>query len=102
MPRVLGEVFRLHSRTEGAEAVRAARVANALQQRNTDRKTTCLKAIQGRIWRGGYESGTLRSVVFDDGVGARRGWRAAGLPVAISSSGSGRPSILALSSTLTR
>ena len=74
--------------SEGAEAVRASLVANALQQMNTDRKTTCLKAIQGRIWRGGYESGTLRSVVFDDVVGALRGWRAAGLPVAIYSSGS--------------
>jgi len=73
---------------ETPEAVRASLVANALQQMNSDRKTTALKAIQGRIWRGGYETGTLRSVVFDDVLVALRAWNASGIPVAIYSSGS--------------
>lgn len=31
-----------------------------------DRKSTALKALQGKLWRRGYESGALRSIVFDD------------------------------------
>src|SRR6187401_2738026 len=33
---------------------------------DNDRKSTPLKSIQGMIWQRGYESGELRSPVFDD------------------------------------
>jgi enolase-phosphatase E1 len=53
-----------------------------------DRKSTALKALQGEIWRAGYESGQLRAPVYDDVPPALAAWHAAGLAVAIYSSGS--------------
>jgi enolase-phosphatase E1 len=53
-----------------------------------DRKETSLKALQGKIWREAYASGGLRSHVYPDVEPALRRWRAAGLTVAIFSSGS--------------
>ena len=53
-----------------------------------DRKSTPLKSIQGKIWKAGYESGELKSVVFDDVPRAFERWKAAGKSIAIFSSGS--------------
>jgi enolase-phosphatase E1 len=53
-----------------------------------DRKSTALKALQGRIWRDGYESGALVSEVYPDVVPALARFRAAGIDIAIFSSGS--------------
>ena len=53
-----------------------------------DRKSTALKALQGRIWRDGYESGALVSEVYADVVPALTRFRDAGIEVAIYSSGS--------------
>lgn len=55
---------------------------------DVDRKSTPLKSIEGRIWRAGYESGELRSVVFADVAGALARWREEGKKIAIFSSGS--------------
>jgi enolase-phosphatase E1 len=52
-----------------------------------DRKSTALKSLQGKIWRTGYESGELKSELFDDVPGALERWSAKGR-VAIYSSGS--------------
>ena len=53
-----------------------------------DRKLTALKALQGRIWEGGFASGELRGLVYPDVPGALRRWTAAGRKIAIFSSGS--------------
>jgi enolase-phosphatase E1 len=53
-----------------------------------DRTSTALKALQGRIWRDGYESGALVSEVYADVVPALTRFRDAGIQVAIYSSGS--------------
>lgn len=53
-----------------------------------DRKSTGLKALQGRIWEEGYLSGALRGNVYDDVRPAFERWRAHGRAVAIFSSGS--------------
>jgi enolase-phosphatase E1 len=53
-----------------------------------DRKSPGLKELQGLIWEDGYRAGLLRGVVWDDVPGAIKRWRAAGLTVAIYSSGS--------------
>lgn len=53
-----------------------------------DRKSTPLKTIQGNIWKEGYESGKLTSPVFDDVPRAFERWSAAGITIAIFSSGS--------------
>ena len=53
-----------------------------------DRKSTGLKALQGRIWEEGYRSGGLHGAVYDDVPAALRRWRDEGRRVAIFSSGS--------------
>lgn len=64
--------------------------AFALWLMDRDRKATALKALQGRIWERGYESGELQASVYDDVARALARWQAAGRPVAIYSSGSVR------------
>lgn len=53
-----------------------------------DRKSPGLKLVQGQIWEHGYEDGTLRGAVYPDVLPALERWRAAGLTIAIYSSGS--------------
>jgi enolase-phosphatase E1 len=53
-----------------------------------DRKSTGLKSLQGKIWREGYEEGTLKSQVFDDVRPAFERWHKHGLRISIFSSGS--------------
>jgi enolase-phosphatase E1 len=53
-----------------------------------DRKSTALKALQGRIWDEGYQAGHLRGRVYPDVPRALARWRAQGRDVAIFSSGS--------------
>jgi len=53
-----------------------------------DRKSTPLKAIQGRIWREGYQTGGLLGQVFDDVAPAFERWRSQGKFICIYSSGS--------------
>lgn len=53
-----------------------------------DRKSTALKALQGMIWRAGYEGGDYRAHVYAE-VAARLGaWHASGLSLYVYSSGS--------------
>ena len=53
-----------------------------------DRKSTPLKSIQGKIWQVGYESGALKSQIFDDVPRAFERWKAAEKIISIYSSGS--------------
>lgn len=53
-----------------------------------DRKSTPLKSIQGKIWKEGYESEELKSIIFDDVPRAFERWNSAGIVIAIYSSGS--------------
>ena len=53
-----------------------------------DRKSTALKALQGRIWELGYRTGELVAPVYDDVPVALRRWREAGIDIGIYSSGS--------------
>jgi enolase-phosphatase E1 len=69
-----------------ADLPAAARYLEWLMDR--DRKSPGLKRIQGEIWRAGYRDGTLKGEVFADVPAALKRWRAAGLDVAIYSSGS--------------
>jgi enolase-phosphatase E1 len=60
----------------------------AVDLMNRDIKETSLKALQGMIWRGGYESGEIVAHVFDDVPPALAAWADSGLDVRIYSSGS--------------
>lgn len=53
-----------------------------------DRKLTPLKALQGMIWRRGYEAGELKGHVYPDTPAVLRGWHADGLRLYVYSSGS--------------
>ena len=53
-----------------------------------DRKSTALKSLQGKIWRQGYQDGSLKSQVYADVAPAFERWRARGLRLSIFSSGS--------------
>ena len=55
-----------------------------------DRKSTALKALQGRIWEAGYRAGELKGkgAVYPDVRPALARWRNAGKRIAIFSSGS--------------
>jgi 2,3-diketo-5-methylthio-1-phosphopentane phosphatase len=55
-----------------------------------DRKSTALKALQGRIWEDGFRAGELQARVYDDVPRALERWTGAGKAVAIFSSGSVR------------
>jgi enolase-phosphatase E1 len=53
-----------------------------------DRKSTGLKALQGKIWEEGYRSGELKAEVYPDVLPALERWRSQGIEIAIFSSGS--------------
>ena len=53
-----------------------------------DAKVTPLKALQGLIWHQGYADGRLRGHLWPDVAACLRGWAAAGVTLAIYSSGS--------------
>jgi enolase-phosphatase E1 len=55
---------------------------------DADRKAGPLKLIQGRIWRQGFEAGTLKGHVYPDVAPALRAWHAGGVRLAVYSSGS--------------
>jgi len=53
-----------------------------------DRKSPALKSLQGKIWKAGYEDGSLKSPVYPDVIDAFERWRDAGIKINIFSSGS--------------
>lgn len=53
-----------------------------------DAKIAPLKTLQGLIWKQGYQSGELRAEMFPDVAPALRRWHAAGVRLAVYSSGS--------------
>ena len=72
----------------GPDATLAAAAAYAEWLMDRDRKSTALKSLQGRIWKGGYRSGALKSHVYPDVRPALERWRGQRRSVAIFSSGS--------------
>lgn len=70
----------------GAQASAAIAYAGWLMDR--DRKSPELKRLQGWIWERGYDAGELHGEVFPDVPPALARWRAAGIDLAIYSSGS--------------
>jgi len=72
----------------GQAATLASASAYAEWLMDRDRKSTALKSLQGRIWKGGYRSGALKSHVYPDVRPALERWRAQRRSVAIFSSGS--------------
>jgi 5-methylthioribose kinase len=59
-----------------------------LRWMDEDRKLTPLKALQGRVWQQGFDSGELRAHVYEDAVRALQAWRRCGYRLYVYSSGS--------------
>ena len=60
----------------------------ALRLMDGDVKATGLKALQGLIWRSGFENGEMRAHVYDDVLPTIQVWKDAGCDIRIFSSGS--------------
>lgn len=71
-----------------AEAELESAIAYVYWLMDRDRKSTGLKALQGKIWEAGYRSGELLSEVYADVPRAFERWRKQGKTLAIFSSGS--------------
>jgi enolase-phosphatase E1 len=70
------------------EARRQDIIELLLQWIDQDRKSTALKALQGMIWKDGYEAGDYRAHVYPEVAARLRDWRADGLRLYVYSSGS--------------
>ncbi|MGA7298420.1 MAG: acireductone synthase [Rhodanobacteraceae bacterium] len=55
---------------------------------DSDRKATPLKALQGMIWKSGYESGAYRAHVYPEVSACLDQWQRDGIPIFVYSSGS--------------
>ncbi len=81
----------LHEAAEEAGLVEASRqeiIELLLQWIDEDRKSTALKALQGMIWKDGYESGDYRSHMYPEVAARLRQWHASGVLLYVYSSGS--------------
>lgn len=72
----------------GSDPDSPAVTAALLRWIDEDRKHTALKALQGMVWRNGYEDGAFRAHVYADVAAKLREWKAAGLDLYVYSSGS--------------
>jgi enolase-phosphatase E1 len=82
--RELAEVSRLEGRELSADEA-AAVLEKWIDE---DRKATPLKALQGMIWRKGYEAGELKGHVYPDAPEYLRRWHERGVRLYVYSSGS--------------
>lgn len=65
-----------------------ALIAKLLQWISEDRKATPLKALQGLIWKTGYENGDYQAHMYPDATEYLNKWHESGLPLYVYSSGS--------------
>ncbi|CAG8566314.1 596_t:CDS:2 [Ambispora leptoticha] len=70
------------------KSIQDAITNNIRWQMRADRKIAALKSFQGYMWKSGYDSGELKSVIYDDVVTAFKRWKDAGIKIYIYSSGS--------------
>jgi enolase-phosphatase E1 len=81
----------LHEAAKEAGIIEASRqeiIELLLRWIDEDRKSTALKALQGMIWKEGYEAGDYRAHIYPEVPAQLRAWRAQGLKLYVYSSGS--------------
>ncbi|MGH8153724.1 MAG: acireductone synthase [Rhodanobacteraceae bacterium] len=77
------------AREAGVDDPGSRRVVDALLRWiDEDRKATPLKALQGMIWKTGYEAGDYRAHVYPEVPAKLRAWKTRGLKLYVYSSGS--------------
>lgn len=81
----------LHEAAKEADIIEAPRqeiVELLLRWIDEDRKSTALKALEGMIWKEGYEAGDYRAHVYPEVAARLQAWRGDGLRLYVYSSGS--------------
>jgi enolase-phosphatase E1 len=78
------EVRALTAEHDGLEGA----ITQLLAWSDADAKITALKSIQGRLWAQGYADGSLKAPLYPDVSPKLRAWQAAGVRLAVFSSGS--------------
>ena len=81
----------LHEAAKEAGLVEASRqeiIELLIHWIDEDRKSTALKALQGMIWKDGYEAGDYQSHMYPEVAARLRAWQASGLSLYVYSSGS--------------
>ena len=72
-----------------SKAEKIDRIVNLASQRmKEDSKATGLKALQGMVWRKGFNNGELKGHIYNDVPDAFKRWKKSGITIAIYSSGS--------------
>lgn len=72
-----------------SKAKNISRIVNLASQRmKEDSKATGLKALQGMVWRKGFNNGELKGHIYNDVPDAFNRWKISGITIAIYSSGS--------------
>lgn len=84
----LRAVYRTIAEEEARDLTIEGVVGAVRAQMDVDKKSTALKALQGTMWRTGYEHGQLKGVVFGDVPEVLRAANAHSVRVCIYSSGS--------------
>jgi enolase-phosphatase E1 len=81
----------LHEAAKEAGLIEASRqevIELLLRWIDEDRKSTALKALQGMIWKDGYQEGEYRSHMYPEVAARLHAWRGDGLHLYVYSSGS--------------
>jgi enolase-phosphatase E1 len=81
----------LHEAAKEANLIEASRqevIELLLRWIDQDRKSTALKALQGMIWKDGYEEGEYRAHMYPEVAARLHSWRGDGLHLYVYSSGS--------------
>lgn len=73
---------------EGKSETLRVCIAHLEELMDRDSKSTGLKALQGLVWKSGFESGEIRAELFSEVSSALHAWKDAGLDLRIYSSGS--------------
>lgn len=84
----LAEVAATVLTEQGIATDEAEQIEWLLRWIKEDRKHSALKAIQGYLWKDGYEAGAYRSHVYEDVPVALERWKQQGLKMGVYSSGS--------------
>ena len=82
-PEIAAALARVRAAAPGRDPL-----ATLLEWMDQDRKAEPLKTLQGIAWREGYASGAIRAELYPDVPPALHRWRAAGVALAVYSSGS--------------
>lgn len=87
-PEVAAALNALRQEIDQPQADTEQLIDTLYQFMDEDRKSTALKALQGMIWRSGYENGDFTGHLYPDVLPALKQWRQQGISLYVYSSGS--------------